>query len=111
MSQAVIHNGTVYCSGALGIDPATSKFVDGGPYERTAQALRNLGAVLGAAGSGLDKAVKVTIFLSSMDHYADVNKAYAEAFTSDPKPCRTCVEVAKLPLDAEVEIELVAALV
>ncbi|KAL1639391.1 hypothetical protein SLS58_007972 [Diplodia intermedia] len=120
MSQAVIYNNTVYCSGSLGIDHTTGKFVDGGAYERTAQALKNLGAVLEAAGSSLSKTVKVNIFLSSMDYYADVNRAYGEAFTSDPKPlkrktdrfgqCRTCVSVAKLPLDAEVEIELVAAL-
>ncbi|KAK0637701.1 RutC family protein [Lasiodiplodia hormozganensis] len=110
MSQAVIYNNTVYCSGSLGIDPATGNFVEGGPYERTAQAIRNLGAVLEAAGSSLSKTIKVNIFLSSLDYYGDVNKAYREAFTSDPKPCRTCVSVARLPLDAEVEIELVAGL-
>ncbi|KAK7701824.1 hypothetical protein SLS57_011586 [Botryosphaeria dothidea] len=99
MSQAVIYNGTVYCSGSLGIDPTTGKVVEGGPYERTA--IWNLGAVFEAAGSDLSKVIKVNIFLSSMDYYADVNQAYGESFTSDPKP---------LPLDAEVEIELVAAL-
>ncbi|KAF4303463.1 putative l-ornithine transaminase [Botryosphaeria dothidea] len=109
MSQAVIYNGTVYCSGSLGIDPTTGKIVEGGPYERTVQAIRNLGAILEAAGSDLSKVIKVNI-LSSMDYYTDVNQAYGEIFTSDPKPCRTCVSVAKLPLDAEVEIELVAAL-
>lgn len=102
MSQAVIYNGTVYCSGSLGIDPTTGKVVEGGPYERTVraqtikkdrnltqsqvQAIWNLGAVLEAAGSDLSKVIKVNIFLSSMDYYADVNQAYGESFTSDPKP-------------------------
>ncbi|OMP84417.1 Protein mmf1, mitochondrial [Diplodia seriata] len=93
MSQAVIYNNTVYCSGSLGIDHTTGKFVDGGAYERTAKALKNLGAVLEAAGSSLSKTVKVNIFLSSMDYYADVNRAYGEAFTSDPKPVSFCAIV------------------
>ncbi|KAJ3540017.1 hypothetical protein NM208_g5245 [Fusarium decemcellulare] len=108
MSQAVIYNGMVYCSGSLGIDPATGKFAEGTVTDRTAQALKNLDAVLKAAGSGLHKAVKINIFLSSIDYYNSVNDAYAQFVTQDMKPCRTCVVVAELPLGAEVEIEATA---
>ncbi|KAI9931635.1 hypothetical protein ASPWEDRAFT_129266 [Aspergillus wentii DTO 134E9] len=110
MSQAIICNGMVYCSGSLGINPQTGKFVDGDASDRTVQALRNLENILKSAGSNLDKIVKVTIFISSMDHYGKVNEGYGKVFTHDVKPCRTCVGVAQLPLDAEVEIELVATL-
>ncbi|KAI8716480.1 hypothetical protein NCS52_00942100 [Fusarium sp. LHS14.1] len=105
MSQAVVYNGMVYCSGSLGIDPTTGKLVTGTVTDRTAQALKNLDAVLKAAGSGLHKTVKVNIFLSSISHYSSVNDAYAKFFTQEVKPCRACVVVAELPLDAEVEIE------
>ncbi|KAE8381832.1 Endoribonuclease L-PSP/chorismate mutase-like protein [Aspergillus bertholletiae] len=109
MSQALICQGMIYCSGSLGIDPKTGKFVDGDASDRTVQALRNLEEILKSGGSDLGKVVKVTIFLSSMDHYAKVNEGYGKVFTHDVKPCRTCVAVAKLPLDAEVEIELIAS--
>ncbi|KKK13097.1 hypothetical protein P175DRAFT_0367674 [Aspergillus ochraceoroseus IBT 24754] len=109
MSQGIICNGMVYCSGSLGLDPKTGQFVPGDASDRTVQALRNLEQILLAGGSDLSKVVKVTIFLSSMDHYGKVNEGYAKVFTHDVKPCRTCVAVAKLPLDAEVEIELVAS--
>ncbi|KAJ5747153.1 uncharacterized protein N7511_008849 [Penicillium nucicola] len=110
MSQGIISNGMVYCSGSLGIDPKSGTFVSGDASDRTVRALQNLEGVLKAAGSDLSKVVKVTIFLSSMDHYANVNKGYGKVFIHDIKPCRTCVSVAKLPLDAEVEIELIASL-
>ncbi|OJI99330.1 hypothetical protein ASPVEDRAFT_124424 [Aspergillus versicolor CBS 583.65] len=110
MSQGIIINGTIYCSGSLGIDPKTGKFVDGDASDRTVQALRNLEEVLKSGGSDLSKVVKVTIFLSSMQHYTKVNEGYAKVFNDGVKPCRTCVAVASLPLDAEVEIELVAHL-
>ncbi|KPM41132.1 hypothetical protein AK830_g5387 [Neonectria ditissima] len=128
MSQAIICNGMVYCSGSLGTDPATDKFVEGDTSARAAQALRNLDAVLQAAGTSLKNAVKITIFLSSMDYYAKVNEAYAQFFTEDPKPvriqvckagmiatnrlckARTCVCVAALPLGAELEVEAIASL-
>ncbi|CAJ0548413.1 Ff.00g020260.m01.CDS01 [Fusarium sp. VM40] len=110
MSQAVISNGLVFSAGSLGLDPATGQFVEGTVADRAAQALRNLDAVFVAAGTSLSKAVKVTIFLSSMDHLPLVNEAYAKFFTEDPKPARTCVAGAVLPLDAELEIEAVASL-
>ncbi|KAE8153027.1 Endoribonuclease L-PSP/chorismate mutase-like protein [Aspergillus avenaceus] len=110
MSQGIISNGLVYCSGSLGIDPKTGHFVSGDASTRTVRALRNLENVQKAAGSNLEKVVKVTIFISSMDYYLKVNEGYSRVFTHAVKPCRTCVCVARLPLDAEVEIELVAAL-
>ncbi|PYH81814.1 Endoribonuclease L-PSP [Aspergillus uvarum CBS 121591] len=110
MSQGIISNGMLYCSGSLGIDPKTNTFVPGDVADRTVRALRNLEQVLIAGGSDLSKVVKVTIFISSMTHYAKVNEGYSRVFGGyDVKPCRTCVGVASLPLDAEVEIELVAA--
>ncbi|KAK4867907.1 hypothetical protein LT330_007566 [Penicillium expansum] len=110
MSQGIICNGMIYCSGSLGLDPKTGKFVSGDAADRTVQALRNLEQVLIAGGSDLSKVVKVTIFISSMDHYPKVNEGYAKVFTHDVKPCRTCVGVASLPLDAEVEIEVIASI-
>ncbi|KAH6871032.1 Endoribonuclease L-PSP/chorismate mutase-like protein [Thelonectria olida] len=110
MSQAVVYNGIVYCSGSLGIDPRTGKFAEGTVADRTAQALSNLDAVLKAAGTGLHNTIKVNIFLSSINHYSSVNDAYAKFFTQEVKPCRTCVVVAELPLGAEVEIEATAHL-
>ncbi|KAE8370445.1 Endoribonuclease L-PSP/chorismate mutase-like protein [Aspergillus caelatus] len=109
MSQAIISNGVIYTSGSLGIDPKTGKFVEGDAADRTVQALRNIEQILIAAGSNLGNALKVTIFLSSMEYYAQMNEGYERIFGDLIKPCRTCVAVAKLPLDAEVEIELVAS--
>ncbi|KAM0426060.1 hypothetical protein ACHAPT_008691 [Fusarium lateritium] len=88
MSQAIISNGLVFCSGSLGLDPFTGKFVEGDVSDRATRALQNLDAVLEAAGTSLANAVKINIFLSSMEYYAQVNEAYAKFFTSDPKPAR-----------------------
>ncbi|KAH7066531.1 Endoribonuclease L-PSP/chorismate mutase-like protein [Paraphoma chrysanthemicola] len=110
LSQAIVYNGMVYCSGALGIHPQTRKLA-GGAYEQTKQALKNLDAILREAGTQSTNTVKTTIFLSSMEHYAEVNKAYLEFFSGDAKPSRTCVAVAQLPLaGADVEIEAIAGL-
>ncbi|KAF4435610.1 endoribonuclease L-PSP [Fusarium acutatum] len=110
LSQAIIYNGTVYCSGSFGMDPQTRQLAEG-PYHQTAGALKNLDAILNKAGTSLHNALKVTIFILNMDHYAEVNKAYLEFFTSDPKPSRTCVAVAQLPLKgAHVEMEAIAAI-
>ncbi|KAF2015200.1 Endoribonuclease L-PSP [Aaosphaeria arxii CBS 175.79] len=110
LSQAIVCNGMVYCSGALGIHPVTRKLA-GSAYEQTKQALNNLSAILKQAGTATDEIVKATIFLSSMEHYGEVNKAYLEFFTVDPKPSRTCVAVLQLPLQgANVEIEAIASI-
>ncbi|MBC7187324.1 MAG: RidA family protein [Calditrichaeota bacterium] len=107
-SHAVISSGElVYTAGQLGIDPATGELVGAGIEEQTRQALTNLAAVLRAAGSGLDKVVKTTVFLADMNDFAAMNEVYGKFFTTDP-PARSAVQVARLPKGARVEIEAVA---
>ncbi|EZF26504.1 hypothetical protein H103_01375 [Trichophyton rubrum CBS 288.86] len=110
LSQAIVHNGMIYCSGSIGMDPRTNKLVSGGVAERTHQALRNLSAVLEAGGSSLKNVVKTNVFVSTMDDFAEMNKVYQSYFKDEPKPCRTCVAVKQLPLDTDVEIECIAYL-
>ncbi|EJT75491.1 hypothetical protein GGTG_05424 [Gaeumannomyces tritici R3-111a-1] len=107
-SQAVRHGGTVYCSGGIGVDPATGRLVGGTVKDRTRQVLRNLSAVLEAAGGSLRSVVKVNAFITTMDDFAAMNEAYDEFFTHEPKPCRTCVAVHQLPFLTDVEIECIA---
>jgi reactive intermediate/imine deaminase len=132
-SQAIKCNGMVYCSGSIGIEPTSMKIVEGGVADRTVsrslpdisqhlislasshitsqkQALTNLSEVLKAAGSSIDNVVKVNIFLTNMENYAAMNKAYEIFFSKEPKPCRTCVAVHQLPFGTDVEIELTAHL-
>jgi 2-iminobutanoate/2-iminopropanoate deaminase len=106
-SQAVRANGFIYISGQGAIDPATGALVAGGIAEQTARALDNLKAIVEAAGSSLDHAVKVTVFLKDMNDFAAMNEVYARYFPKN-KPARTTVEVARLPLDLRVEIDLIA---
>ncbi|EEU36581.1 uncharacterized protein NECHADRAFT_51633 [Fusarium vanettenii 77-13-4] len=108
-SQAVKFNGMVYCSGTIGIDPETDELVSGTVTDRARMALKNLQAVLEAAGSGMDRVVKANIFLANMKDFDAVNIAWDEFFPKDPKPCRTCVAVHQLPLDTDVEIEMTAS--
>ncbi|OJD18231.1 hypothetical protein AJ78_01731 [Emergomyces pasteurianus Ep9510] len=108
LSQAIVYNGMIHCSGSLGMDPATEKMVEGPVGARTEQALRNLAAVLEAGNSSLDNVVKVNVFLASMDDFAAMNKVYGQFFPGPEKPCRTCVAVKELPRDTDVEIECTA---
>lgn len=108
-SQAVVAGSMVYTSGQLGIEASSGNFVAGGVAEQTRQALTNVQAILAAAGSSMDRVVKVLCFLSDMDHFAAMNAVYAEFFPTDP-PARSCVEVARLPKDGLVEIEAIALL-
>jgi 2-iminobutanoate/2-iminopropanoate deaminase len=108
-SQAVVANGLVYTAGQLGLDPQTRALVAGGVEAQTKQALTNLRSVLEAAGSGMDRVVKTTVFLKDMDDFAAMNAVYASFFAADP-PARSAVQVARLPLDGLVEIEAVALL-
>ena len=96
----------VFCSGQIPMDPKTGEIVGTTAAEQCVQALKNLKAVLEAAGSGLEKVVKTTVFLKDMNDFVSVNEAYATFFTSDP-PARAAVEVARLPKDVRVEIEAV----
>jgi 2-iminobutanoate/2-iminopropanoate deaminase len=105
-SQAIVAGGTVYCSGQIGLDPATAELAEG--LEAQAErALRNLSAVLDAAGATLADVVKTTIFLTDMGDFAAVNAIYASAMP-DPPPARSTVAVAGLPKGALVEIEAIA---
>ena len=106
--QAVKAGGTVYCSGQLGIDPATGKLKEG-VEEQAHQSMKNLGAVLKEAGSCYDCIVKTTIFLTDVNDFAAGNQVYKSYF-GESYPARSCVQVAKLPLGGLVEIECIAGL-
>ena len=106
-SQAIKANGFVFVSGQVGFDPKTGEFVPGGVAEQTEQVLKNVSAVLEAAGSSLDQVVKTTVFLADMKEFSAMNEVYAKFF-SGPPPARATVAAAGLPRDARVEIEVVA---
>ena len=106
-SQAIIANGFVFVSGQIPTDPATGEFVSGGIVEQTEQVLKNLGAVLDAAGSSLLQVVKTTVFLADMAEFAEMNQVYGKYFGETP-PARATVAAAGLPRNARVEIEAVA---
>src|SRR3982750_4624501 len=106
-SQAIKAGGFVFVSGHIPIDPKTGEFVAGGISEQTERVLKNLAAVLEAAGSGLDQVVKTTVFLADMKEFSGMNEVYATFFTGSP-PARVTVAAAGLPRDARVEIDAVA---
>jgi 2-iminobutanoate/2-iminopropanoate deaminase len=106
-SQAIKAGGFVFVSGQIPIDPQTGQFVPGGIAEQTERVLKNLSAVLEAAGSSLDRVVKTTVFLADMKEFSGMNEVYATFFSSPP-PARATVAAAGLPRDARVEIEAVA---
>ena len=106
-SQAVEANGFLFCSGQIAINPATGNVEVAGAAEQTMRVLLNLRAVLEAAGSGLDKVVKTTVFLTDMGDFPAVNKVYSEMFAGH-KPARSTVQVARLPKCVKVEIEAIA---
>jgi len=106
-SQAVRAGNLVFASGQIPIDPATGQFVPGGIAEQTEQVLKNLKALFGAAGVGLDQVVKTTVFLADMDDFAAMNEVYGRYF-GEASPARATVQAARLPRDAKVEIEAIA---
>jgi len=108
-SQAIVANGMVFTAGQVPLDPSTGKLVEGDIRAQTTQVLKNVQAVLEAAGSSLDKVVKTTVFLKDLNDFAAMNETYAQFFTNQP-PARSTVQVARLPLDALVEIETIALL-
>lgn len=107
--QATVHNDTVYVSGQLPIDPATGEFCPGGIKEQTAQVMKNLIAILEAAGSGVGQLLKCTILLTDMAFFAEMNEVYASFFENDP-PARICYQVTALPKGALVEIDAIGAI-
>lgn len=106
-SQAIVDGETVYTAGQGGVDPETGAVVDGGIVGETRRTLRNVEAVLEAAGATLDHVVKVNAYLVDIDDYDELNDTYDEFF-SEPYPARSVVEVSDLPIDIRVEIETVA---
>ena len=106
-SQAVRAGNIVFLSGQIPIDPQTGEFVSGGVAEQTEQVLKNLSAVLEAAGTSLNNVVKTTVFLADMNDFTAMNEVYARYF-SENKPARATVQAARLPRDARVEIECIA---
>lgn len=106
-SQAVIANGFVFCSGQIPLDPATGAIVEGDVRAQTERVMENLAAVLRAAGSGFDRVVKATIYLKDLNDFGAVNEVYGARFTAT-LPARATVQVARLPRDVSVEIDLVA---
>ena len=106
-AQAVENNGLVITSGQLPIDPATGAFPEG-IQAQTRQSLTNVKAILTEAGTDMDRVLKTTVFLSDMNNFAAMNEVYATFFTEGSYPSRSAVEVALLPKDALVEIEVIA---
>jgi 2-iminobutanoate/2-iminopropanoate deaminase len=106
-SQAIVLGELVFVAGQVPVDPASGSLVDGGIREQTARAFENVSAILEAAGSGLDRLLKTTVFLANLDDFADMNEVYAR-YAGDRPPARSTVEVSRLPAGALVEIEVVA---
>ena len=108
-SQAVKAGGFLFCSGQIPLDPATNALVAGDVKVQTAQVMKNVSALLSASGASLEQVVKTTIFLKSMGDFPVVNEVYGSYFKSNA-PARSTVEVARLPKDVLVEIEVIAYL-
>ena len=108
-SPAIRAAGMVFVSGQIAIDPASGNFAGGSIAAQTEQVMKNLRALLSAAGSGLEQVLKTTVYLKTMDDFAAMNEVYGRYFTATP-PARATVAVAGLPKDALVEIEVIAVL-
>ena len=106
-SQAVVAGGFVFASGQIPIDPQTGEFVAGGIAEQTEQVMRNLAAVLEAAGSSFAAVVQTSVYLADMGDFAAMNEVYGRFFETAP-PARATVQAARLPRDARVEIDVIA---
>ena len=106
-SQAIKANGFVFVSGQVAIDPSSQQVISGDVAAQTDRVIKNLSAILQAAGSGLDKVVRSTVFLKNMGDFTAMNEVYGKYFTSAP-PARATVEVSRLPKDVAVEIDVIA---
>ena len=106
-SQAIAVNGLIFVSGQVGVDPATGEPVAGSIEQQTEQAMKNLASILQAAGSGWEKVIKTTVYLKNMSQFTRMNEVYSK-FCKNPPPARSTVEVARLPKDVLVEIDVIA---
>lgn len=107
-SQSILSNGFLFVAGQLGVDPATKKLAGGGIAAQTEQALKNLQAIVEAAGASLDSVVKTTVFMADFNEFAQMNAVYATFFGGEA-PARSTFQVARLPLDGAVEIEAIVS--
>ena len=107
--HGIKHGDTLFTSGQIALDPATGEMVKGDVQDETRQVLKNLEAILTAAGTSKEKVIKVTVFITDMNDFGKINEVYADFFGGHT-PARACVQVARLPLDVRVEMEMVAAL-
>jgi 2-iminobutanoate/2-iminopropanoate deaminase len=108
-SQAVRHGSSLFVSGQVPLDPTTGKLIPGDIAAQTERVIDNLEAVLRAGGSSLQQVVRATVYLTDLADFPRVNQVYASRFTGDPAPARATIQVAALPLGADVEIDLIAA--
>jgi 2-iminobutanoate/2-iminopropanoate deaminase len=108
-SQATLHNGIMYVSGQIPLDPKSGELVSGSIEEETHQVMKNLFAILQEAGMGFDNVLKCTIFVKDLNNFGKINETYGSYFTGNP-PARETVEVSRLPKDVNVEISCIAAL-
>ena len=106
-SQGINANGFIFVSGQVAIDPATQQVVEGDVAAQTRRVIQNISEILEAAGSGLGKVVRTTVFLKNMNDFAAMNEVYGKYFTTNP-PARSTVEVSRLPKDVLVEIDVIA---
>jgi 2-iminobutanoate/2-iminopropanoate deaminase len=106
-SQAIRANGFVFVSGQVAIDPTTQQVITGNVADQTDRVLQNLSAILKAAGTGLERVVRATVFLKNMGDFTAMNEVYGRYFASTP-PARSTVEVSRLPKDVLVEIDVIA---
>ena len=109
-SQAVAHDGLLFVSGQIALDAQGGALVAGGIEDEVEQVIANLRAILEEAGTSLERVLRATVYVTDLAHFARVNAVYARHFSGDPPPARATVQVAALPLGAQVEIDAIAAL-
>jgi len=109
-NHSVAHNGTLFCSGQIALDPTTGELVQGSIQEETHQVMKNIKAILSEAGIGFEEIIKCSVFVSDIKLYGEINEVYASYFNEATAPARELVEVANLPKLVNVEISVIAAL-
>lgn len=108
-NQAIIHNGILYASGQIAIDPTTGELVQGSIEDETHRVLKNIGGILEAAGASYQDVLKASVFVKNMHDFSRINAVYAEYFKPEFAPARELVEVANLPKFVNIEISIIAA--